>query len=134
MKVPPGADDFSITFVALSRVRRVVNPPARCAASQPASAFPSDGADGTPLTGARPSAGGGLPIRRRLNKPAHRRSSRPCRGLAGNGSSPHMARLLRYLAAVGLMVISVPITSPEITISTRRFCCRPLAVSLEATG
>jgi hypothetical protein len=38
-----------------------------------------------------------------------------------------------YLAAIGVP-ISVPITSPEITISTRRFCCRPSAVSLEATG
>jgi hypothetical protein len=38
-----------------------------------------------------------------------------------------------YLAAMGVP-ISVPITSPEITSSTRRFCCRPSAVSLEATG
>jgi hypothetical protein len=38
-----------------------------------------------------------------------------------------------YLAAIGVP-ISVPIISPEITISTRRFCCRPFAVSLEATG
>ena len=30
--------------------------------------------------------------------------------------------------------ISVPMTSPEITSSTRRFCCRPSAVSLDATG
>src|SRR4051794_38024785 len=30
--------------------------------------------------------------------------------------------------------IAVPITSPEITSSTRRFCCRPLGVSFEATG
>ena len=28
----------------------------------------------------------------------------------------------------------VPITSPETTSSTRRFCCRPAAVSLDATG
>jgi len=30
--------------------------------------------------------------------------------------------------------IAVPITSPETTNSTRRFCCRPSAVSLDATG
>jgi hypothetical protein len=30
--------------------------------------------------------------------------------------------------------IGVPITSPETTNSTRRFCCRPAAVSLVATG
>ena len=41
--------------------------------------------------------------------------------------------LLRYLAAM-ILPISVPITSPEITISTRRFSCRPFAVSLEAVG
>jgi len=39
-----------------------------------------------------------------------------------------------YRAAMGVPPIGVPITSPEITISTRRFCCRPEAVSLEATG
>jgi hypothetical protein len=39
-----------------------------------------------------------------------------------------------YLAAIGVPPIRVPITSPEITISTRRFCCLPLAVPLEATG
>src|ERR1022692_4531893 len=38
-----------------------------------------------------------------------------------------------YLAAADVP-ISVPITSPEVTSSTRRFCCRPSAVSLEATG
>lgn len=38
-----------------------------------------------------------------------------------------------YLAAIGVP-ITVPITSPETTISTRRFCCRPSALSLEATG
>ena len=30
--------------------------------------------------------------------------------------------------------IGVPIISPETTISTRRFFCRPAAVSLDATG
>ena len=38
-----------------------------------------------------------------------------------------------YLAARG-EPISVPMISPETTISTRRFCCRPAAVSFEATG
>ena len=38
-----------------------------------------------------------------------------------------------YLAAIGTP-ISVPMISPEITSSTRRFCCRPSAVSFEATG
>jgi hypothetical protein len=38
-----------------------------------------------------------------------------------------------YLIATGAP-ITVPITSPEITSSTRRFCCRPDAVSFEATG
>ena len=33
-----------------------------------------------------------------------------------------------------LAPICVPITSPEIIISTRRFCCRPAAVVLSATG
>jgi len=37
------------------------------------------------------------------------------------------------LDAIGVP-IAVPITSPEITSSTRRFCCRPSVVSLEATG
>lgn len=32
------------------------------------------------------------------------------------------------------MVPSMPMGSPETTSSTRRFCCRPAAVSLEATG
>ncbi len=30
--------------------------------------------------------------------------------------------------------IVVPITSPDTTNSTRRFCCRPAAVSLDAIG
>ncbi len=38
-----------------------------------------------------------------------------------------------YLDVIGVP-ISVPITSPEITSSTRRFNCRPSAVSLDATG
>jgi len=38
-----------------------------------------------------------------------------------------------YLAAIE-EPIAVPMISPEITISTRRFCCRPCAVSFEATG
>jgi hypothetical protein len=38
-----------------------------------------------------------------------------------------------YLAAIGVP-ISVPIISPEITSSTRRFCCQPCAVSFEAAG
>ena len=38
-----------------------------------------------------------------------------------------------YLVAM-ILPIAVPITSPEITISTRRFCWRPSVVSLEATG
>ena len=42
-------------------------------------------------------------------------------------------KMQRYLAAIGVP-ITVPITSPETTISTRRFCCRPSAVSFEATG
>ena len=33
-----------------------------------------------------------------------------------------------------VLPIFVPITSPEIMISTRRFCCRPAGVSLLATG
>src|ERR1019366_7995899 len=37
-----------------------------------------------------------------------------------------------YLTTI--VPISVPITSPEITSSTRRFRCRPSAVSWEATG
>ena len=42
-----------------------------------------------------------------------------------------------YLATKGIpagVPIAVPIISPEITSSTRRFFCRPSAVSLEATG
>src|ERR1051325_10063223 len=35
-----------------------------------------------------------------------------------------------YLSAM-VFPISVPITSPEITSSTRRFCCRPAAVRSE---
>ena len=38
-----------------------------------------------------------------------------------------------YLAAT-TFPISVPIRSPEMTISTRRFSWRPCAVSLDATG
>src|SRR5947209_8534149 len=37
-----------------------------------------------------------------------------------------------YRAAIGVPM-TVPITSPEITSSTRRFCWRPWAVSFEAT-
>ena len=44
-------------------------------------------------------------------------------------AGPRIASPSDYLA-----VIDVPITSPEITSSTRRFCCRPSAVLLEATG
>jgi hypothetical protein len=55
-------------------------------------------------------------------------------GATGNvPASPRVASSSDYLAAIGVP-ISVPIISPEITISTRRFCCRPCAVSLEATG
>src|ERR1039457_1149047 len=43
------------------------------------------------------------------------------------------SKILHYLI-VTTLPISVPITSPEITISTRRFVCRPAAVSLVATG
>jgi hypothetical protein len=43
-------------------------------------------------------------------------------------------RLTRgYFDAIGLP-ISLPIRSPEITSSTRRFFCRPAAVSFDATG
>ena len=46
-----------------------------------------------------------------------------------------LSRLARsdYLAAIGTP-ISWPMISPEITSSTRRFCCRPEEVSFEATG
>jgi len=47
--------------------------------------------------------------------------------------TPYDPSRSRYLCAIGVP-ISVPITSPEITSSTRRFCCRPAAVSFEATG
>ena len=35
---------------------------------------------------------------------------------------------------MGIGRISEPMISPETTSSTRRFCCRPVAVSFDATG
>ena len=48
-------------------------------------------------------------------------------------AGPAVAIALNYLTTETLP-ISVPITSPETTSSTRRFSWRPLALSLEATG
>jgi hypothetical protein len=46
-----------------------------------------------------------------------------------------VSAILRYCCGGWLAgPICVPIISPEIMISTRRFCCRPVAVSLLATG
>ncbi len=56
-----------------------------------------------------------------------------CEGRPAKRAGPRSRHASDYLAAIGVP-ISVPITSPEITSSTRRFCCRPLAVSLDATG
>src|SRR5689334_24781363 len=57
-----------------------------------------------------------------------------CGGQRANLFRTPQGRLLcDYLAAIGVP-IAVPMTSPEITSSTRRFCCRPPAVSLDATG
>ena len=58
----------------------------------------------------------------------------------GRGLQP--AATNRYEVAVGLgycfggmpVPLEFPMTSPETTNSTRRFCCRPAAVSLVATG
>jgi len=73
----------------------------------------------------RDSMAPGSPSRRRPQAPVALQTCchRPC------GSSQAQG----YLAAMGVP-ITVPITSPETTISTRRFCCRPPAVSFEATG
>lgn len=64
---------------------------------------------------------------------ASRTAAGPAQGLG-----PVMLCIFQGLKPRHLTMISfpitVPITSPEITISTRRFCCRPCAVSLEATG
>ena len=49
------------------------------------------------------------------------------------GASSESRRPATYLAAI-TFPMTVPITSPEMTISTRRFCCRPEAESLEAIG
>jgi hypothetical protein len=56
------------------------------------------------------------------------------RGRACRVASPRIEHFSDYLCCTSGAPISVPINSPEITSSTRRFCCRPSAVSLEATG
>src|SRR5271157_807757 len=55
------------------------------------------------------------------------------RGAPASAPAPAIRPSHGYLAAA-IFPISVPITSPEITSSTRRLSCRPSAVSLDATG
>jgi hypothetical protein len=52
MKVPPGVDDFSITYVALSRVRRIVNP-----IVNPPAAAVDNGRDASSCAQGNPSLG-----------------------------------------------------------------------------
>lgn len=59
--------------------------------------------------------------------------SQPKRRAACTQAAPRMNTENCYLPMTA-EPIRVPIISPEITSSTRRFCCRPDAVSLEATG
>ena len=56
------------------------------------------------------------------------------RGPASSQPAPASAFFCDYRTAAIGTPISAPITSPEITISTRRLSCRPATVSLEATG
>ena len=66
----------------------------------------------------------------RFHHSAWRRGPSSSKSLQQSAGPTGSWSLFDYLAAIGVP-IAMPMTSPEIASSTRRFCCRPAAVSFD---